>query len=72
MAGIAQSIVKYGVEGGFDAWRRFDNRYVPVAENLQNINIRELMALRSVSEANVDDVFSGGRAYKGVIRNSWQ
>ena len=42
---------------GVDAWRKLYNRYVPMAEDLQNIFIRELMALKPVNDANVDDFF---------------
>ena len=38
--GIAHGRVKYGVERGPDAWRKLCNRYVLLAEELQNIPIR--------------------------------
>ena len=35
--GVANSQVKYGVCNGLDAWRKLYNRYVPLADDLQNI-----------------------------------
>ena len=49
--------MKYGVEGWFDVWRTLDHRFVPMAEDLQNILIRELMSLKPVGEADVDKLF---------------
>ena len=45
------------VQCGFDAWRRLYNKYVPLAEDLQNILIRQLMSLKPVSEGEVDQLF---------------
>ena len=41
-----------------DAWRKLCNRYIPLAEDLQNISIRELMAIKQVNEAEVDSLFA--------------
>ena len=57
ISGIAQSIIIYGVGGGFDAWREFYNRYVPMAGDPQIILKRKFMGLKLVNEANVDDLF---------------
>ena len=38
--GVAHGRVRFGVECGLDAWRKLYNRYVPLAEDLQNILIR--------------------------------
>ena len=43
-AGIAHGLVKYGTEGGLDAWRKLYNKYMPLAHDMQNILIRELMS----------------------------
>ena len=32
-AGLAQGLVKYGNEGGLDAWRKMYNKYVPLADD---------------------------------------
>ena len=37
ITGVAHGRVKYGVEFGFDAWRKLYNRYVLLAEDLQSI-----------------------------------
>ena len=55
--GTAHARVKYGVECGLDAWRKLYNRYVPLAEDIKNILIRELIALKPVSETEVDNLF---------------
>ena len=55
--GTAYARVTYGVECGLDAWRTFYNRYVPLAEDLQNISTRELIALKPVGETEVDNLF---------------
>ena len=51
-------MVKYSVNNGFDAWRKLYHRYVPMAEDLQNILIQELMCLKSVGENEVDSLFN--------------
>ena len=56
--GVAHARIKYGVEGGRDAWRKLYNRYVPLADDLQNILIRELIAVKQVAETEVDNLFS--------------
>ena len=44
--GVVNNQVRYGVCNGFDAWRKLYNRYVPLADDLQNIFIQELMAIK--------------------------
>ena len=56
--GLAHGRIKYGVECGLDAWRKLYNRYIPLAEDLRNILIRELMAIKPVAEADVDNLFA--------------
>ena len=56
--GIAKWMVEYGVENGFDAWRRFYHHYLPFAEDLQQILIQELYTLSPVSESNIDSLFN--------------
>ena len=56
--GMAHGRVKYGVECGLDAWRKLYHRYVPLAEDLQNILIRELIALKPLAETEVDNLFA--------------
>ena len=46
------------MECGLDAWRKLYYRYVPLAEDLQNILIRELIALKPVTEQEVDNLFA--------------
>ena len=40
---VAESVVLYGVHNGFDAWRKLCNHHVPLAEDLQQISIQELL-----------------------------
>ena len=42
-AGVAHGLVKYGTEGGLDGWRKFYNKYMPLANDMQHILIRELV-----------------------------
>ena len=53
-SGIAINLGRYGVCNGFDAWRKFYNKYVPFAEDLQNILIQEFMAFKPVNESELD------------------
>ena len=57
IAGIAHGLVKYGTEGGLDAWRKRCNKYMPFAHDMQNIAIREPMGLKLVGEADIDQLF---------------
>ena len=41
-SGNAKAMVEYGIENGFDAWRRLYHHYLPLAEDLQQILIQEL------------------------------
>lgn len=52
--GVAQGLVEHGCENGLDAWRRFYNRYIPGAEDLQGLLMEELMNLKPVGEQEVD------------------
>ena len=56
-AGLAQGLVTYGNEGGLDAWRKMYNKYVPLADDLQHILIRQLMSIKLVNEQDVDSLF---------------
>ena len=71
----------YGVDNGFDAWRRLYNHYLPPADDLQQILIQELCALRPVLEHNIDTLFNqveritelytrGGKT-DGAISDKW-
>ena len=53
-AGVAQGLVKHGLEGGLDAWRKLYHKYMPLADDLQNILIRQLMSLKQVAENDMD------------------
>ena len=55
---MANNSIKYIVCNGFDAWRKLYHRYVPLAEDLQNISIQELMCLKPVGEGDVDTLFN--------------
>ena len=55
--GIAQGLVEHGTECGFDAWRKLCNRYVPLADDMQNISIRQLRSIKPVSENEMDSSF---------------
>ena len=57
-SGIANNMVRFGICNGFDAWRKLYNKYVPLAEDLQNILIQELMAIKPVSENEPDALFN--------------
>ena len=50
ITGVAHGRVKVWVGGGLDEWRKLYNRYVQFAEDLENILIRELIALKPVTE----------------------
>lgn len=56
--GVANSQIKYGVCNGLDAWRKVYIRYVPLADDLQNILIQNLMAIKQVGDADVDTFFN--------------
>ena len=51
-------MVEYGIENGFDAWRRLYHHYLPLAEDLQQILVQELYALSPVSEPDIDVLFN--------------
>ena len=40
-SGIAQGLVEHGTESGFDAWRKLYNRYVPLADDMHIILMRQ-------------------------------
>lgn len=56
-SGIAQGFVRHGAQGGLDAWRKVCNKYIPLADDMQNILIRKFMAIKPVSEVDVDNLF---------------
>lgn len=43
--GVAHGLVEHGCDNGLDAWRCLYNRYLPAAEDLQNLLMEELMML---------------------------
>ena len=55
--GIAQGLVRFGTQGGLDAWRKLYNKYIPLAEDMQGILIRQLMSIKPVAESEVDGLF---------------
>lgn len=55
--GIAQGLVRFGTQGGFDAWRKLYNKYIPLADDMQGILIRQLMSIKPVTEGEVDGFF---------------
>ena len=57
-SGIANNMVRYGVCNGFDVWRKFCIKYVPFAEDLQNILIQEFMPLKFVNDNEFDAFFN--------------
>ena len=56
-SGIAHGVIKYGVRGGLDAWRKLYNKYMPFAYDQQHILIRELMSFKQVNENEIDQLF---------------
>ena len=56
--GVAINMIKYSVYNGFDAWRKLYHRYVPLAEDLQNTFIQELMCLKPATETDIDSLFN--------------
>ena len=36
-SGVANGLIKHGVEGGLDAWRKLYHKYMPLADDLHNI-----------------------------------
>ena len=56
--GIAKGMVEYGVDNGFDAWRRLYHHYLPLADDLQQILIQELCGLQPVTEGNIEASFN--------------
>ena len=58
-SGVAQGLVKHRVEGGMDAWRKLYHKYMPLADDLQSILIRQLMSIKPVTENDMDLLFEG-------------
>ena len=54
MSGIAKGLVRFGAESGLDVWRKLHRRYMPLAEDIHNMRMRELMILKPVTEDQVD------------------
>ena len=46
--GAAHGLVEHGCDNGLDAWRRLCNRYIPAAEDRQNLLMEELMMLKGI------------------------
>ena len=58
IGGVAKGLVRHGVENGPDAWRKLYHKYVPLAEDLQNLLIQELMSFKTATESEVDSLFT--------------
>ena len=56
--GTANNIIRHNVNNGLDAWRKLYNSYVPLAQDLQNILICELMPLKPMAENDIDSPFN--------------
>ena len=50
-------MVEHGCDNGLDAWRRLYNRYIPAAEDVQNLPMEELMMLKQIAEQEIDNLF---------------
>ena len=55
--GAALALIEHGCDNGLDVWRRLCNRYIPWADDLQNLLMEELMLLKPVSEQEIDSLF---------------
>ena len=55
---VARSMMRYGAHNGLDAWRKFYHHHVPLAEDLQQILIQELLDIKQVNEVDVGKLFS--------------
>ena len=55
---VAKGMVEYGVENGFEAWRRFYHHYLPFAEDLQQILFQDLYTFSFASEGNIDSLLN--------------
>ena len=51
--GEAKKLVTYGIKGGFDAWRRLYNEYLPMDQTKQDIILTEIISLEPVKEKDV-------------------
>ena len=51
-------MIRHDVHNGFDAWRKLYHHHDPPTEDLQQIIIQELFELKSVSESDVDKLFT--------------
>lgn len=54
---LAESMGRYGVHNGLDAWRKLYHHHAPLAKDLQQISLQELFDIKPVSEADVDNLF---------------
>ena len=50
---VANNVVKYIVNNGFDAWHGLYHKYVPLAKYLQNMLIHELLCLQPMPETEL-------------------
>lgn len=57
-SGVARGMVEYGVANGLDVWRRFFHRYMPLADDLQQVLMQELYSLTLVTETGVYALFN--------------
>ena len=57
-AGIVRGMIEYGIENGLDAWRKLYHRYMPLADDLQQLLIQEFYALTFVTESTIDTLFN--------------
>ena len=51
--GDANRLVKYGANGGIDAWRRLYAEYIPLAQTKQDIIFTEILDMKPVNDKNV-------------------
>ena len=55
--GAAHGLVEHGCDNGSDVWRRLYNRYIPAAEDLQNLPMEEFMMPKPIAENKIDNLF---------------
>ena len=51
--GDANKLVRYGANGGIDAWRRLYAEYIPLAQTKQDIILTEILEMKPVNDKNV-------------------
>ena len=48
--GVANKLIKYGIDGGIDAWRRLYAEYIPLSQTKQDIILSETLELKPVND----------------------